>query len=140
MTTKVDVMGETVSFNINPVPEILPSEEICLSFSSMDAENTNNSDTDSDKNKSLDVSLDEDDFVIMNYENDYSPPGDKVATPQDNENQLLTSGQGEHMESVSLNRGERLRDSENRENGAVGVQGEETEEGSDVNQKEGIDT
>lgn len=59
INSKTEIMGEVVSFNVYPLPEIVPSGEITIGLGTRNNKDTN-------------VDFDEGDFTILSYENDSS--------------------------------------------------------------------
>ena len=71
IVTKVNILGEIVPFNIHPVPQIVPSEEINISVTSNSEIQTDN------ENKQLDESFEANDFSFLSYEHDHSCPDEE---------------------------------------------------------------
>jgi hypothetical protein len=101
--SKVDIFGETVSFNVFPVEEIVPSEEITL-----EVDNTHSTETE-EQNSPGNIEID--DFTYLDYDNDdFESQND---SPESQEQGEELEGGGEIVENLPTYQPEGLKNPEN---------------------------
>ncbi len=72
------MLGEVLPFNISPVPEILPAEEMMLTISNEDKERYENQ---------REGEFEKDEFSYLDYENNYFETEENVHSERGNENE-----------------------------------------------------